>query len=150
MSVDFIPSWLKAYFNRSMLGGVAHLVERYIRIVEVVSSSLIVSTSVPLDPIRPWVRRYFLPLRLDRKRHLFCFIFTTECLGTQTRIGATSFIRLYFSRLSGIIFQWLCCEKLIISGDRFNFAVLTPFAYKRIIKIKKISKNLLTLLKYEI
>ena len=27
-----------------MLGGVAHLVERYIRIVEVVSSSLIVST----------------------------------------------------------------------------------------------------------
>ena len=28
-----------------MLGGVAHLVERYIRIVEVVSSSLIVSTN---------------------------------------------------------------------------------------------------------
>ena len=60
----------------SVFGGVAHLVERYIRIVEVVSSSLIVSTSVPLDPIRPWVQRYFLPLRLDRKQHLFCYIFT--------------------------------------------------------------------------
>ena len=88
-----------------MLGGVAHLVERYIRIVEVVSSSLIVSTNrVPryADAYRGFF--FYKALFLAFKRHLFCCIFTTECLGTQTRIGASSFIRLCFSRLSGIFF----------------------------------------------
>ena len=88
----------------SVFGGVAHLVERYIRIVEVVSSSLIVSTSVPLDPIRLWVQRYFLPLRLDRKRHLFCYIFPTECLGTQTRIRGAFFAVFFLASKGEIIF----------------------------------------------
>ena len=35
------------------------------------SSSLVTRTSVTLDPIRLWVRRYFFLLRLDRKRHFF-------------------------------------------------------------------------------
>ena len=91
-----------------MLGGVAHLVERYIRIVEVVSSSLIVSTSVPLDPIRPWVQRYFLSLRLDRKRLLFCFIFTAECPDAQTRSrGIILFFRLM--NVSDFLFGLFCC-----------------------------------------
>ena len=75
-----------------------------VRIVEVVSSSLIVSTSVPLDPIRLWVQRYFLPLRLDRKRHLFCYIFTTECLGTQTRIRGAFFAVFSLASKGEIIF----------------------------------------------
>ena len=115
----------------AVFGGVAHLVERYIRIVEVVSSSLIVSTNrVPRyadayrgtsflqfflsrqigiffatslqssASVRKRVSGYFFfaVFSLASNRHLFCYIFTVECLGTQTRIGVLLFLQFFLSR----------------------------------------------------
>ena len=60
----------------SVLGGVAHLVERYIRIVEVVSSSLIVSTkyaetrlnSGSFSFVYEKCTNYFILLRIETAR----------------------------------------------------------------------------------
>ena len=89
------------------------LFKPFIRIFSIVRVS-------PTPPAYRWTQfvfgfsGIFYPCVSTESSTFFCYIFTTECLGTQTRIGASSFIMLYFSRLSGIFFCFVKNQNFIL------------------------------------